>query len=306
MPAKKTLRQLLAKGPVFAPCVYDCISAKMVEEAGFEAMCLSGAELAAAYRGIPDIGLITMSELEDNVRRIAAASPLPMVVDIDTGFGNELNTIMTCRRIADAGAMAVHLEDQTFPKRCGHLRGKQVIPLGDYISKIRAAAYALKDTDCMLIARTDAYSVNGKEDAITRATAAIEAGADMSLVEAAASPEDIREIARRVPGLKMFGLNANGVRPGLTGRQLAEVGYHLITMHYTCSAAIHGMRDFGRHCFEEGDDQYVYDTYSSKAGPIPLHRMFGIHEWLRLGAEFNPDIADAEPAEAGAPRDENY
>ena len=297
MSAKTTLRELLKKGPVYAPCVYDCISAKMVEEAGFEAMCLSGAELAASYRGLPDIGLMTLSDLEDNVRRIAAASPLPMIVDIDTGFGNELNTIETCKRIAAAGAMAVHLEDQTFPKRCGHLRGKQVIAMEDYISKVKAAVYALQGTDCMLIARTDAFAVNGKEDAIARACAAIEAGADMTLIEATDSVEAIAEIGKRVPGLKMFGMNANGVHPQVTGSELEAFGYHLITMHYTCSAAIHGMREFGRHCFADKDDAYVYETYSSKVGPIPLHTMFGIHEWLQLGAQFNHEIQDAKPLE---------
>ena len=178
-----TLKQLLEKGPVLAPCVYDCLSAKITERAGFQAMCLSGGELAASYCGLPDIGLVSLQELTDAVGRISASCSLPMIVDIDTGFGNELNVIHTCRKIAKAGAMAVHMEDQTFPKRCGHLQGKEVIPLEDYLGKIRAAAYALRDTDCLLIARTDAYNILGKEAAIERATASVEAGAHITLVE---------------------------------------------------------------------------------------------------------------------------
>ena len=130
-----------------APCVYDCVSARYVEKTGFKAMCLSGGELAASLCGFPDIGLVTLDELVGAVDRISSCTDIPMIVDIDTGFGNEINLIRTCKRVAQAGAKAVHLEDQTFPKRCGHLAGKEVIPRKDYISKIKAAHHVLKNTD---------------------------------------------------------------------------------------------------------------------------------------------------------------
>ena len=197
--------ELMAHGPLMAPCVYDCVSARLVEQAGFQALCLSGGELAASLCGFPDIGLVTMEELVGAVERIASCTSVPMLVDIDTGFGNELNLIRTCKRIAAAGAKAVHLEDQTFPKRCGHLRGKEVIPREAYLSKVAAAAWALKGTGCALIARTDSYHVLGKEEAIARCNDAIDAGADITFVEGTATVEDIIEVGQRVKGPKMFG-----------------------------------------------------------------------------------------------------
>ena len=291
--SRTTLRELMEKGPVIAPCVYDCLSARMVELSGFEAMCLSGAEVAAAYLGLPDIGLVTMAELEDNVRRISASSPLPMIVDIDTGFGNELNTILTCRRIAAAGAMAVHLEDQTFPKRCGHMTGKQVIPFEDYISKIRAAADALKGTDCMLIARTDAFNVLGKEEAIRRANAAMEAGADCALVEGTETLEAIEDIGRRVRGWKMFGMSSAGASPKVTAQQLIDWGYNLITLHYAQWAAMAAMKEFGEKCFQTKDDIFVTEDPRVDNRPIALFEMFGLHDWLQLGEKYSDKIKDA-------------
>ena len=170
MSAEKSFQQLIAESHeiLWAPCVYDCVSARYVEKTGFKAMCLSGGELAASLCGFPDIGLVTLDELVGAVDRISSCTDIPMIVDIDTGFGNEINLIRTCKRVAQAGAKAVHLEDQTFPKRCGHLRGKEVIPHEAYISKIKAAAWALEGTGCALIARTDSYHILGKDEAISR------------------------------------------------------------------------------------------------------------------------------------------
>ena len=290
---KVTLRELMEKGPVVAPCVYDCLSAKMVEQAGFNAMCLSGAEVTAAYLGLPDIGLITEAELEDNVRRISASSPLPMIVDIDTGFGNELNTILTCKRIARAGAMAVHLEDQVFPKRCGHLRGKQVVPFEDYISKVRAAVDALKGTDCMLIARTDSYNVLGEDEAVRRANAAIEAGADCTLVEGTETLEAIESIGKRVKGWKMFGMASAGASPKVTTQQLVDWGYNLITLHYAQFAAMWGMEKMGEICAETKDDIFLTENPEIDNRPIALFEMFGLHEWLQTGHKYSSKITDA-------------
>lgn len=290
---KVTLRELMEKGPVVAPCVYDCLSAKMVEQAGFNAMCLSGAEVTAAYLGLPDIGLITEAELEDNVRRISASSPLPMIVDIDTGFGNELNTILTCKRIAQAGAMAVHLEDQVFPKRCGHLRGKQVVPFEDYISKVRAAVDALKGTDCMLIARTDSYNVLGEDEAVRRANAAIEAGADCTLVEGTETLEAIESIGKRVKGWKMFGMASAGASPKVTTQQLVDWGYNLVTLHYAQFAAMWGMEKMGKICAEAKDDIFLTENPEIDNRPIALFEMFGLHEWLQTGHKYSSKITDA-------------
>ena len=297
MEKRTTLRELMEKGPVVAPCVYDCLSAKLVQEAGFEAMCLSGAEMAAAYVGLPDIGLVTATELADNVRRISTSCPLPMIVDIDTGFGNELNVIRTCRTIAAAGAMAVHLEDQTFPKRCGHMSGKDVIPFEEYLSKVRAAVDALKGTDCMLIARTDAYNVVGKKEAIRRANAALEAGADCALVEGTETLEAIEEIGRRVHGWKMFGMASAGASPRVTAQQLIDWDYRLITLHYAQWGAIQGMRDFGKKCFATKDDIFMTDDPNVDNRPIAIGELFGLHDWLQTGRKYSDKIVDASEYE---------
>lgn len=291
---RKTLRQLLEEGPVFAPTVWDCISAKIVEQVGFQAMCLSGAEVAASHCGLPDLGLVTFDELVSVVDHITDVIPLPMIVDIDTGFGNELNVMRTCERVAKAGAMAVHLEDQTFPKRCGHIAGKEVIPAKDYISKVRAAHHVLKNTDCLLIARTDAYNILGIEEAITRNIASLEAGADIAFTESIDSREAIEEIGRRVPGWKMFGMSSKGASPKVTFEELYNWGYNLVTCHFAFAGAVKGMMEFGKRTFEDKSDVYAYD-HDILNGPMGAFEMFDIHEWLALAKKFNPDIHEASP-----------
>lgn len=290
-----SLKELLEKGPVFAPCVYDCLSAKIVENIGFKAMCLSGGNLAMSLIGVPDIGLVSFGELLDAVRRITCYSKIPMIVDIDTGFGNELNVIRTCERVAQAGAMAVHLEDQTFPKRCGHMSGKEVISRKDYIAKVKAAKYALEGTDCLLIARTDSYFTDGLDEAIYRNLASLEAGADITLTEGTRSVDDIEKIAKMVPGWKMFGMNSMGASPKVTFDELVEMGYQLVTCHFAKVGAIKGITKLGEYAFKEGHDfhnlEEGYDNFKS-------HEMFGIHEWYALAKRFNPDIKDAEPVKA--------
>jgi methylisocitrate lyase len=290
-----TLRDLLKEGPVLAPCVYDCMSAKVVEQIGFKAMCLSGGNLAMSLVGVPDIGLVSFGELLDAVRRITCYNKLPMIVDIDTGFGNELNIVRTCERIANAGAMAVHLEDQVSPKRCGHMSGREVISREDYISRLKAAKYALEGTDCMLIARTDSYSVLGVEEAIWRNKAAYDLGVDISFTEGTRTMQDIERIAKEVPGLKMFGMNSMGASPKVTFQELVDFGYQLVTAHFTKVGALKGMFKLGQYLYDEGTDIHNldegYDNFQS-------HEMFGIHEWYQLGAQFNPTIQDASAMHA--------
>lgn len=289
---------LMKDGSVMAPCVYDCVSARLVEKAGFKAMCLSGGELAASLCGFPDIGLVTLSELVGAVERISSCTSIPMIVDIDTGFGNEINLIRTCKMIAHAGAKAVHLEDQTFPKRCGHLRGKEVIGHAEYISKIKAAAYALEGSGCALIARTDSYQLLGKEEAISRCNDAIDAGADITFVEGTQSKEDIIDIAKKVKGPKMFAMASAGASPKVSLAELSSYGYRLMTMHYAMAGALKGITDFGKKCFDAMSDIPVTEDPSVDSSPIALFELFGIHEWLKLGNSFNSDINDASEFES--------
>lgn len=291
--SKKSFLELMEGGPLMAPCVYDCVSARLVEKAGFKAMCLSGGELAASLVGVPDIGLVTLDELVGAVERISSCTGIPMLVDIDTGFGNEINLIRTCKRVARAGAKAVHLEDQTFPKRCGHLRGKEVIPHDDYINKIRAAAFALQGTGCALIARTDSYHLLGKDEAISRCNDAIDAGADITFVEGTGSIEDIIDVGKRVKGPKMFAMASAGASPKVTVEQLYGWGYSLMTMHYAMSGALMGIGEYGRLCYESMSDIPVTEDPRVDSSPIALFELFGLHEWLEIGSRFNSAISAA-------------
>jgi 2-methylisocitrate lyase-like PEP mutase family enzyme len=202
------MRELLRRnGMTVAPGAYDCITARLIERAGFDAVYMTGAGTAATL-GYPDFGLVTMSEMVANAGRIAAAVGVPVIADADTGYGNELNVVRTVREYEQAGVAGIHIEDQGFPKKCGHLDDKEIVPREDWLAKIRAAAQSRRNADFVVIARTDARAVAGFDEAVARANAAIAAGADLAFVEA---PQTI------VPGL----LIKNVV--GICGQMLAEL-----------------------------------------------------------------------------------
>src|SRR6516164_5668627 len=181
MTQARRFRALLERGGmVVGPGAYDCITAKLIEQAGFAAVYMTGAGTAATL-GYPDFGLVTMSEMVANARRIAGAVELPVIADADTGYGNELNVFRTVREFERSGVAGIHIEDQEFPKKCGHLEGKQIIPRDDFTAKIRAAVAARRDPDFIVIARTDSRAVAGFDEAVTRANEALAAGADIAL-----------------------------------------------------------------------------------------------------------------------------
>src|SRR3981189_3617035 len=190
MSRAKSFREAMKRGMVSAPGCYDCITARSIERAGFEAVYMTGAGTAATL-GYPDFGLVTMSEMVANAGRIAAAVELPVTADADTGYGNELNVFRTVREFERSGVAGIHIEDQEFPKKCGHLEGKQIIPREEWLAKIRAAAAARRDHDFMIIARTDARAVAGFDEAVARANEALAAGADMAFVEAPQTAEEV-------------------------------------------------------------------------------------------------------------------
>src|SRR5437762_7900964 len=172
-------RELLRRdGMVVAPGAYDCITARLIERAGFDAVYMTGAGTAATL-GYPDFGLVTMSEMVANAGRIAATVALPIIADADTGYGNELNVVRTVREFETAGVAGIHIEDQGFPKKCGHLEDKEIVPREEWLAKIRAATQSRRSPDFLVIARTDSRAVAGFDEAILRANAAIAAGADM-------------------------------------------------------------------------------------------------------------------------------
>ena len=217
---KQNLQAQLAGGAVLAPGVYDALSALIAEQAGFGALYLSGASIAYTRLGRSDIGLTTYSEVEDTLARITERVATPVIVDADTGFGNALNTQRTVRGLERAGAAMIQLEDQTFPKRCGHLDGKAVIPAAEMRGKLRAAVDARAHASTLILARTDALAVEGLEAALDRAESYLEAGADALFIEALRTPEQMQaacsRFAHRAP------LLANMVEGGKTPVQSAD------------------------------------------------------------------------------------
>jgi 2,3-dimethylmalate lyase len=204
MNAAKQLREKLNQTPmVVAPFVYDALQAKIAERVGFEAVYMTGFGTAAA-RGFPDLGLLTMSEMVENVRTIARSVQIPVICDADTGYGNPVNVWRTVNEYERAGAAALHIEDQVWPKRCGFLAGKQVIPQDEMVPKVRAACDARHNPDTVIIARTDALAVNGWDDVVRRATAYRDAGADLIFVDGIRTLDDLRDYAERLKNLPLL------------------------------------------------------------------------------------------------------
>lgn len=229
-PAPTRLRRLLGGvEPLLAPGAYDALSARLVEQAGFDVVYMTGFGTAAGLLGRPDVGLLGMTEMLDNARRIVTAVDVPVIADADTGYGNPINTIRTVQGYEQAGLAGLHLEDQVMPKRCGHMTGKSVIPVGDMVAKLEAAVAARQDPDFLLIARTDARAVEGVQGALARAHAYRDAGADMLFVEALEGVEEIELVARELAGVPLlFNWVEGGRTPPLPYERLAELGYALV------------------------------------------------------------------------------
>jgi 2,3-dimethylmalate lyase len=225
------LRELLAgPGPLVAPGAYDALSARLIEQAGFDVVYMTGFGTTASLLGRPDVGLLSGSEMVDNARRLVAAVEVPVIADADTGYGNAVNVVRTVRDYERAGVAGLHLEDQVSPKRCGHLAGKAVIDTAEMVGKIRAAVAARTDPDLVLIARTDAAAVHGLADALDRARAYAEAGADLLFVEAPTSEADLTRVAEELRGVAplVFNWAEGGRTPPLPLSRIAELGFGLV------------------------------------------------------------------------------
>ena len=225
------LRQRLAGDEIVVlPGAYDALSAKLIEQAGFPQFFTTGFGLAASTLGEPDIGLLTQTETLDRARRIAHTVDIPLVADMDTGYGNPINVIRTVRECVQAGIAGIILEDQEWPKRCGHLEGKRVVPAGDHVQKLRAAVHARGDDDLVIIARTDARAVNGLDDAIARSHANVEAGADVVFIEAPRSLDELRAVREAFdPEVPLFAnMIEDGVTPFLSASELQNLGYKMV------------------------------------------------------------------------------
>jgi 2-methylisocitrate lyase-like PEP mutase family enzyme len=237
------LRQLLASGHItVAPGAFDGLSARLVEQAGFAAIYASGGAIARAA-GVPDLGLISLSSVVDRLATMVDVVDVPIVADADTGFGNALNAQAAARAFERAGVAAFHLEDQTFPKKCGHYDDKGIVPAAEMVQKLKAVRDALHDADFVVIARTDAIAVEGFAAAIDRASAYVEAGADVIFVEAPTTEAEIEAVAKRLPGWKLINMFEGGKTPLLPAPRLEALGYHLVIIPSdTQRAAIKAMQ----------------------------------------------------------------
>jgi len=237
------LREIFASGRIaVAPGAYDGLSARLVAQAGFPAVYASGGAIARSA-GVPDLGLISMSAIVERLAAMVDVVDVPVIADADTGYGNALNAQAAARAFERSGVAAFHLEDQTFPKKCGHYDDKGIVPTAEMVQKLKAVRDALRDSDFVVIARTDAIAVEGFEAALDRAAAYLEAGADMIFVEAPTSEAEIADIAKRLPGLKLINMFAGGKTPLLPVSKLEAFGYHAVIIPSdTQRAAIKAMQ----------------------------------------------------------------
>lgn len=226
--AKLVRRYLSEKGQLVMPGVFDALSAKIAARAGFEVIFITGYSLSATLLGEPDFGLLTQTEVVNAAQRICSVVSTPVIVDADTGYGNAINVIRTVQDLIRAGAAGMFLEDQIWPKRCGHMKGKQVIPLDEQLKKLRAAIEARNDHDFYIVARTDSRQALGLTEAIARGIAFKEAGADAVFIEAPESKEEMKKIASQVPGPLVANMLERGVTPLMGPQELKELGFDLI------------------------------------------------------------------------------
>jgi 2-methylisocitrate lyase-like PEP mutase family enzyme len=295
MNAPARLRQLLrGDGMLVAPGAYDCITARTIAQAGFDAVYMTGAGTAATL-GYPDYGLVTMSEMADNAGRLAAAVDLPVIADADTGYGNELNTTRTVREYERRGVAGLHIEDQGFPKKCGHLDNKVIVPLEDYLAKVRAAVAARQNPDFVVIARTDARAVLGFEEAVRRANAALDAGADVAFVEAPQTLEEVAAVPRLVKGPCLLNVVWRGKTPDIAFDDAEKAGYKLAIVPGMLFKAVIGVCD---RLLAELRSQRRHPQIDTGMTVRDAFRRVGADEWDAVSERFRADAPTAKRSQA--------
>lgn len=289
MNAAHQLRLLLAQPEiVIAPGAYDGLTARLVEQAGFPAVYMTGAGTAAA-RGFPDFGLLGMSEMVENASVMACSVKIPLIADADTGYGNELNVTRTVREYEARNVAAIHIEDQVLSKRCGHLDGKQIVERDEFIAKIRAAVAARQNPDFVIIARTDARAVVSLDEAIIRANEALAAGADMAFVEAPQTRDEVALIPREVKGPCLLNLVPAGRTPMLAFNEAQDMGYRMVILPGLLLKAV-----------IEASDAVLQEVRQNNRPPVlqinatvaELFRRFGSDDWSALRQRFQKEAKE--------------
>jgi len=292
-PASQLRALLRDENIVIAPGAYDGITAKLIAQAGFSAAYMTGAGTAASL-GYPDFGLVTMTEMAENAGRIVRASGLPVIADADTGYGNELNAFRTVQEYERRGVAGMHIEDQVFPKKCGHLDDKEIIPRADFIAKIRAAAAAKQDRDFVLIARTDSRAVAGLDEAVARCNEALEAGADMAFLEAPQTLEEVALVPKLVRGPCMLNVVWGGKTPLVNMPDAQAMGYKLAIFPGLLFKCVIGACD---EALQQLKDTNTHPTPGKGLTVRQVFARFGADEWDARRTQFRVPAAPAKAAE---------
>lgn len=294
-PGRRLRCEMAAQQPLLLPGVHDALSARLAARAGFAVAYLSGSATAMTLLGLPDIGLLSGAELIDQARRITAACDLALVCDADTGFGNAVNVAYTVRAMEAAGVAGIQLEDQTFPKRCGHFNGKSVVSAEEMLQKIYAAAQARGDEDFVIIARTDARAVIGLEEAIERGLRYAEAGADIIFVEAPQGPDELREIAARISAPTLVNVVEGGKTPQLSLAQYGELGFSIV-LYPTAAVrtATYALNALYGHLHEAGTTENAPVQMVSFADRNAINDLQGYEQLAADAAAAASDLAAAE------------
>lgn len=295
MKTSTILRELLSKGKLLVkPAAYDALSALIIEKAGFKIMGMSGYGVSAGTLGKPDVGLITLSEAVTMARNISGATEIPLICDADTGFGNAINVMRTTEEFIKAGAAAFHIEDQVFPKRCGHVAGKQVISLEEAAGKLRAADRVRRqlDADFVIIARTDARGAVGGslDEVVRRGRAYAEAGADMVFPDGLTSPEELEQCISEIPVPIHYNMSNVGVSFYLPHSRLEEMGVAVVSdPGGPIRSAIMAMWDYCHGLASRGTDHMIDMDKKFETHPTgDMHAFIGFPQFRKLEAEFLP------------------
>ena len=288
MTLRRTLRTLVEKKQgLVVPGAYDGISARLVQQAGFPVVYMTGYGTAASRLGLPDLGFAGLAEMADHARNIAAVVDIPLIADADTGYGNALNVRRTVQTYEAAGVAALHIEDQITPKRCGHLSGHQVIPRGEFAGKIRAAVEARRDPDLLIIARTDGISAVGFDEALRRGEAAAEAGADVLFIEAPRDEAQVERVARAFDTPLLYNYAPGGRSPLLPFRQLRELGYAIILLPVdTLLVGVQAIRTFLGEVKTRDDVLALKDRYMNFRD---FNELIGVTAQLELAERYRDD-----------------
>jgi 2-methylisocitrate lyase-like PEP mutase family enzyme len=288
MSAARQLRELLAGDELLvAPGVYDGVSAALVAQLGFQVAYMTGAGVVASAYGLPDIGLATQTEMTERARALSGLLEIPLIADADTGYGSPINVVRTVREYERAGVAAIQLEDQTFPKRCGHLAGKEVIDADTFARTLQAALEARQDPDTVIVARTDARAPRGLDDAIARGQRYAEVGADVIFVEAPQSEMEVKQIAAAIDAPLLMNMVPGGATPPLAHERLAELGFRIVihpidVLLATIPAAVEALNTLRGARTADADGRLD--------GPAALFELFGLADWQQLGERYRGDV----------------